>query len=72
MERGHERRGSQHKTVVAINPLVWFDSLRDTEDFLSFFLFFLLIFIGVELIYNVVLISGVQQSESVIHIPTLF
>ena len=25
------------------------------------------IFIGVELIYNVVLVSGVQQSESVIH-----
>ena len=33
-----------------------------------------LIFIGVKLIYNVVLVSGVQQSESVIHIhiSTLF
>ena len=32
------------------------------------------IFIGVQLIYNVVLVSGVQQSESVIHIhiSTLF
>ena len=36
--------------------------------------FFFLIFIGVQLIYNVVLVSGVQQSESVmhIHISTLF
>ena len=35
---------------------------------------FFKIFIGVELIYNVVLVSGVQQSESVIHIhiSTLF
>ena len=32
------------------------------------------IFIGVELIYNVVLVSGVQRSDSVIHIhiSTLF
>ena len=39
-----------------------------------FLLLFLKIFIGVQLIYNVVLISGVQQSESVvhIHISTLF
>ena len=29
-------------------------------------------FIGVYLIYNVVLVSGVQLSESVIHISTLF
>ena len=36
--------------------------------------FFKKIFIGVQLIYNVVLVSGVQQSESVIHIhiSTLF
>ena len=34
--------------------------------------FFFLIFIGVQLIYNVVLVSAVQQSESVIHISTLF
>ena len=36
--------------------------------------FFFLIFIGVELIYNIVLVSALQQSESVIHIPiaTLF
>ena len=36
--------------------------------------FFFLIFIGVQLIYNVVLLLGVQQSESVIHIhiSTLF
>ena len=30
--------------------------------------FFFLIFIGILLIYNVVLLSGVQQSEFVIHI----
>ena len=35
-------------------------------------LFFKLIFIGVGLIYNVLLVSAVQQSESVIHISTLF
>ena len=35
---------------------------------------FLKIFIGAQLIYNVVLVSGVQQNESVIqtHISTLF
>ena len=27
---------------------------------------------GVELIYNVVLVSGVQQSDSVIHSPILY
>ena len=44
-------------------------------QFLSLFsfiviLFFIggMIFIGVELIYNVVLVSAVQQSESAIHI----
>ena len=38
-----------------------------------FHLFFI-IFIGVELIYNAVLVSGVQQSQSVIriHVSTLF
>ena len=34
-----------------------------------FFLFFFLIFIGVQLIYSVVLVSGVQHSESIMHIP---
>ena len=40
----------------------------------SSFIYFLKICIGVQLIYNVVLVSGVQQSESVIyiHISTLF
>ena len=35
---------------------------------------FILIFIGVSLLYNVVLVSAVQQSESAIriHIPSLF
>ena len=34
-------------------------------------LFYLLIFlIGIQLILNVVLVSGVQQNESVIHIHT--
>ena len=31
---------------------------------------FKLIFTGVQLIYNVVLVSGIQQSEPVIHIST--
>ena len=37
-------------------------------------IFLKLIFIGVQLIYNIVLVSTVQQSESVIHthISTLF
>ena len=44
-----------------------------TREVPKFFIFNLLIFIEVELIYNVVLISAaVQQSESVIHIYTLF
>ena len=37
---------------------------------LSFFSF--LNFIGVELIYKIMLVSGVQQSDSVIHIFILF
>ena len=35
-----------------------------------FFFNFLKIFIGVQLLYNIVLISDVQQSESAMHIPT--
>ena len=42
----------------------------DTET--SFFFFFLIYFVEVELIFNVVLISAVQQSESVIHIYIFF
>ena len=34
------------------------------------FFFFLIYFIEVELIYNVVVVSGLQQSDSVIHIYT--
>ena len=34
--------------------------------------FFFLIFIGVELIYNVVLVSGVWESDSVIQTSTFF
>ena len=34
----------------------------------SFFFFNFLFYIGVQLINNVVLVSGVQQSDSVIHI----
>ena len=41
------------------------DSSRFTSQNIPFFFF--LMFIGVELIYNVVLVSGVQQRESVIH-----
>ena len=39
---------------------------------LTFLLLFLKICIGVWLIYNVVLVSSVQQSESVIRISTFF
>ena len=35
-----------------------------------FFFNFLKIFIGVQLLYNIVLISDVQQNESAMHIPT--
>ena len=38
------------------------------KSWCSIWNFFALIFVGVELIYNVVLVSAVQQSESVIHI----
>ena len=38
------------------------------KTLIEFIFFFKLIFIGVWLIYNVVLVSAVQQSESVIHI----
>ena len=43
-------------------PQTWWSQ----DSWISFFFF--LIFIGVELTYNVVLVSGIQQSESVIHI----
>ena len=33
---------------------------------------FILIFIGVQLIYNVVLVSGVQQSDSVMYIKCMY
>ena len=39
--------------------------LVDNDDIVSFC--FVIIFIGVKLIYNVVLVSGVQQSELVTH-----
>ena len=44
------------------------------QAFFFFFLLFFLFFIGVQLLYNVVLVSAVQQSESAIciHISTLF
>ena len=32
MKRGQGKDGSQHKTVVTICPLGWFDSHGDTED----------------------------------------
>ena len=52
------------------------ECVRTVQMLQSVFLFFsfLKIFIGEQLIYNVVLVSAVQQSESVIHIPisTLF
>jgi len=36
------------------------------------FFFFLNVFIGVELIYNVVFVYSIQQSKSVIHTHRLF
>ena len=39
---------------------------------ISSFFFFFLIFFGVYLSYNVVLVSAVQQSDLVIHIYILF
>ena len=36
--------------------------------FFSFLFFKFLFYIGVYLIYNVVLVSGIQQSDSVLHI----
>ena len=38
----------------------------------DYYYFFNLNFIGVELIYNVMLVAGVQESDSVIHIFILF
>ena len=43
---------------------------REREEFLCFFNF--LFYIGVQLIYNVVLVSGIQQSDLVIHTSILF
>ena len=40
---------------------------KTSFSFLSFFLFFFLSFFQVELIYNVLPISAVQQSDSVTH-----
>ena len=47
---------------------------KELELHYVFFLFFPFLqdFIGAQLIYSVVLVSGVQQSESVIHISTVF
>ena len=46
----------------------------EKDPWLVFIIFFKLIFIGVELLYNIVLVSTVQQSESAIriHISPLF
>ena len=44
----------------------------DSEDGRGKDLLFLKNFIGVYFIYNVVLVSGVQQSDSVIHIHVSF
>ena len=39
---------------------------------LIFFNSYFIIFIGVELIFNAVLVSGIEQSGSIIYISTLF
>ena len=74
----YARHSSKHLAcleILSLNSLISsFISFLISILHSSVFLLLLLIFIGVELIYNVVLVSGVWQSESVthIHISTLF
>jgi len=41
--------------------------MNDTIGYYTIVSFFLNIFIGVQMIYSVVLVSSIEQSESVIH-----
>ena len=43
-------------------------TLKSLSDYYFFIFLKFLFYIGVELIYNVVLVSGAQQSDSVMHI----
>ena len=56
-----------HKTAENGKTLFFFNH-QCSRFLLIYSLLFLLIFIGVQLLYNVVLVSAVQPSESVIHI----
>ena len=58
--------------LLSLTHIYQFIVLSQIRCFLGNVFFFN--FIGVQLIYNIVLVSAVQQSESVIHIhiPTLF
>ena len=47
-------------------------SLSKTTYIVTFFVIFFLKFIEVQLIYNIVLISTVQQNDSVIHMYAFF
>ena len=62
------------KNIIKVNFTKVIRSKEMVLSWKSKALFFFLIFIGVELIYNVLLVSGIHQSESVIHIhiSTLF
>ena len=54
--------------LEASGPMTQFPPLVKRDCLSGVAFFFFLNVIGVELIYNVVLVSGVQQSASVIHI----
>ena len=45
---------------------------KEYDTVKAFFFHFFLIFMGIQLIYSVLLVLGIQQSASVIHIPTFF
>ena len=47
-------------------------SLTRAQPTINFLNLYFIIFIGVELIFSAVLVSGIEQSGSIIHIPTLF
>ena len=64
---------NKKKKTKAIN--IWYVKKREVGDYILFLILFFmgkhllfLIFIGVQLLYNVVLVSAVLQSESVISI----
>ena len=61
-------RGPSLKILCAVSgiPCEWVTAILRGDQ--AFF-FFNLFYIGVEMINNVVLVSDVQQSDSVVHLP---